>query len=169
MGTSQRVDAQEVSPTALASDAQSACRKRSLDDALVQSSHFDEALATLLKWLDDTLPPLDADLKTDRWHGDVETLQRLLKENEDLADEIKARRPGVESVRTRARDILATAEKSNGVAVEEHEHVQQQIARLNDDWSRLESGQTKRAARLTDALTEGVELCEVSPDDNSLG
>ena len=138
------------------------CRKRSLDDALIQSSQFDDALAALLAWLAEALPPVEAELAAGRWHGDVETLQRLLKENDELAGELKARRAGIESVRKRAGDILAAAEKSNSVAAEEHERVQQQVERLNDEWRRLESGKGERAARLNDALIDGVELCETA-------
>ncbi|KAI6204101.1 GAR domain-containing protein [Aphelenchoides besseyi] len=133
-------------------------RARSLDNALVQSGKFDEALSQLLLWLDGVLPPIESELNDGRMHGDSDSLQMLIGENERLADELRARGSGLKVVRKRADDILnaKSAEAADADCVD----VRAKIDRLNDEWQRLESAVQQKTEKLTDALAEGVEYCE---------
>lgn len=44
-------------------------RQRSLEEALIQSGHFDEVLAELLEWLKKELPPIENELLTQNYFG----------------------------------------------------------------------------------------------------
>lgn len=131
-------------------------RKRLLDDALVQSGKFDEALAQLLSWLNEKLPPIELELKEGKMHGDVETLQALIKENDKLSSELKTRRSALETIQKRAEDILSNDLETS----EDQEEIKRKMNRLNEEWERLERAVSRKAKLLNDSLPEGVDLTE---------
>lgn len=99
-------------------------------------------MAQLLSWLDAKLPPLESELSAGRMHGDVDTLQVLIKENDKLSQELNSREGALTTIRKRAADILADA----GVGDADQVEVREKIGRLNDEWQRLEKAVERKVS-----------------------
>lgn len=78
------------------------------------------------------MPPIEEELKIGKMHGDVETLQTLIKENDKLGQELKARKNALATIQKRAADVLAKDDDTD------HAEVREKIGRLDDEWQRLE-------------------------------
>uniref|UniRef100_A0A7E4ZUS0 GAR domain-containing protein n=1 Tax=Panagrellus redivivus TaxID=6233 RepID=A0A7E4ZUS0_PANRE len=137
-------------------------RQRSLEDAIVQSGKFDEALADVLSWLGSTLPPLEAELAGGKLEGDVNTLQKLYEDHHALVDEVKGRSAGVNTLKARAGKILESPDSTDA----EKAAVQAQLDRLNDEWARLDAACDAKNKALNDAISTAVDLDNAVADVN---
>lgn len=108
---------------------------------MVQSGKFDEALAQMLNWLSQHLPPLEDELTAGKMAGDTDTLQALIKENDRLADEMKTKLKGVTTIRRRAEEVLA-----GGGEQEDKAEIQTKMDKMNDEWQRLEKAVDRKVS-----------------------
>uniref|UniRef100_A0A915MYH2 Uncharacterized protein n=1 Tax=Meloidogyne javanica TaxID=6303 RepID=A0A915MYH2_MELJA len=116
-------------------------RQRSLEEALIQSGHFDEVLAELLEWLKKELPPIENELLTQNY----------------FVERADTRKPNVLKVQERAKKILA----SKGGDPQELNKLAISLETLDGQWKRLESSIAERDRRFTAALKKAVDLSEM--------
>lgn len=116
-------------------------RKRLLDEALVQSGKFDEALAQMLSWLGQQLGPLEAEIASGRMAGDTDTLQALIKENDRLAEEMKTKLKGVTTIRRRAEEVMA-----GGGEQADKAEIGAKMDKMNDKWDRLQKAVAEKVS-----------------------
>uniref|UniRef100_A0A915N437 GAR domain-containing protein n=1 Tax=Meloidogyne javanica TaxID=6303 RepID=A0A915N437_MELJA len=132
-------------------------RQRSLEEALIQSGHFDEVLAELLEWLKKELPPIENELLTQNYFGDIDTMNTLMREHFELVERADTRKPNVLKVQERAKKILA----SKGGDPQELDKLAISLETLDGQWKRLESSIAERDRRFTAALKKAVDLSEM--------
>ena len=79
-------------------------RQRDIEEALLESGQFDDALSSLREWLEKTLPVVEGRSR-ESVYGDVETVNQFVEENQSLKEEIKSRQASLASVRQRAEQV----------------------------------------------------------------
>uniref|UniRef100_A0A914V858 DMD n=1 Tax=Plectus sambesii TaxID=2011161 RepID=A0A914V858_9BILA len=125
-------------------------RQRNLEEALLLSGQFKEAVAALMDWLDTSaLPSLEGE---ERVHGDLDTVNRLIDQHKAFQTELKGRAANVATVRKAAQELLAAGD-NEGTA-----DIRTQMADLDDKWTNLNQLTEQRGERLQDALKEAEKL-----------
>ena len=71
-------------------------RQRKLEEALLFSGQFSEAVGALLEWLNSVEPKLSADKNV---HGDLDTVTGLVDQHKNFQVELKSRSANVDTVR----------------------------------------------------------------------
>lgn len=137
-------------------------RQRSIEDALVQSGKFDEALEEAFKWLSSKLPSLEADVANGNCQGDLDTLTQVSNEHQELVQEVQRRKAGIEQLRARANKILEAPETSD----KEKAEIEDKMNELKDQWDRLEKACAEKERQLRDGLGNAVDLDEMLQDLN---
>lgn len=97
----------------------------------------------MLQWLDQYLPPIEAELASGKMAGDTDTLQALIKENDRLAEEMKTKLKGVTTIRRRAEEVLA-----GGGEQEDKAEISSKMDKMNNEWERLEKAVDKKVSSL---------------------
>lgn len=93
-------------------------RQRNLEDALLHSGQYKEALSALLEWLHQVEPELTNEGKC--CHGDLDTVMTLVEKHNRFESEMNRRRQSIEFVRSSAKDLMA---KSDEDSSEMHEQL----------------------------------------------
>ncbi|KAF7636202.1 GAR domain-containing protein [Meloidogyne graminicola] len=140
-------------------------RQRSLEEALIQSGHFDEILAELLEWLGNELPPIENELLTQNYFGDIDTINILMREHFELVERVETRKPNVKKVQERAQKIL----ESKGGDPQELDQLLNRLNLLDGQWKRLGNSIAERDQRFTTALKKSVDLSEMIQECNDEG
>ena len=102
-------------------------RQRKLEEGLLFSGQFNEALEALLDWLVKVEPSLAEDLPV---HGDLDTVNGFMETHKAFQQEVGARANTVQFVRKSARDLIEASS-------EDTSNVQSQLMELSSLWDRF--------------------------------
>lgn len=132
--------------------AEKANQKRILiEQALIDSSAFDDAVLELESWIDAELTKNTA---TDsRVLGDIDTVKMLAEEHRKREAERAAKRRTLETVIARADQLSA---KNTG----ESAHIAAVCDRVKEKWSRLEGEAQARSAAIEDAVVKATHFSD---------
>ena len=133
-----------------AATQQSAERQRRLEDALLCSGQFRDALLALLEWLHKIEPTL-AD--TASLAGDLDCVSALVEDNEQFRAELALKADQVSMVQQAAGDLLLRGNKAPADA-EVSAELHRQLAELAEVWRRVETLSKQRTVRLEKAYLQ---------------
>ena len=119
-------------------------RQRALEEALLFSGQFKDALQALLDWLYKVEPTLAEDQLV---HGDLDTVNSLMEEHKAFQQELKNRDHQKETVTKAAGELMDRGEEDSG-------HLQGQLMDLGTKWQRVNALSENKNERLEQALTE---------------
>ncbi|VDK80304.1 unnamed protein product, partial [Onchocerca ochengi] len=122
-------------------------KQRSIEDALLASGQFDEALSSLREWLEKSLPNLQ-NMETIPVYGDLETVSKLRDEHNELKDQIDAHRNTLDSVKERAQQML---EKETDDSLD---GLREKVEKVNLDWVLLEELAKRREEQVKNQMAK---------------
>jgi phospholipid N-methyltransferase len=121
-------------------------RARTLEEALLMSGQFDEAVRALIAWLSSEAAPTLGD--TQRVAGDVDTVHWLREQHRHMCEQLNARRANVHTVHTAADELRTTADEQTKASIDAD------LQRLDSQWQHVNEQMLKMTARLHDAQEE---------------
>merc|ERR1719189_2880930 len=124
-------------------------KQRKLEEALLLSGQFKDALKALMDWLKKIGASMDDKSPV---HGDLDTVMSLDEKHKNFIADLEGRTEQVESIKKTAEDLLATADKEDSVKIKA------QVTELTTAWDKVWSLTNNRSDRLKDALKEAEEL-----------
>uniref|UniRef100_T1D235 Putative microtubule-actin cross-linking factor n=1 Tax=Cupiennius salei TaxID=6928 RepID=T1D235_CUPSA len=124
-------------------------RQRRLEEALLYSGQFKEAVIALIDWLDKAIASL-SDGKP--YHGDLDTMTSLIDQHKTFEEELKNRGLSLESVCKTAVDLKKEASPAD------IESISSQVDELNVKWKTVTELNDTRKKNLEDALHEAEKL-----------
>ncbi len=110
----------------------SAERQKKLEDALLCSGQFRDALQSLLEWLGRVEPTL-AD-NNQLLNGDLESVMALIEDNEQFQQQLAYKSDQVQVVRKAAGELIMTSSMDN---TEDSVGLQAQLDEMNDLWRKV--------------------------------
>jgi len=131
----------------------SAERQKRLEDALLCSGQFRDALQSLLEWLGRVEPTL-AD-NNQLLNGDLESVLALIEDNEQFQQQLAYKADQVQVVRKAAGELIMTT-SSDGA--EDSAGLQAQLEEMNELWTRVDELARERTERLQAALKLAKEF-----------
>ena len=129
---------------------QSVERQKKLEDALLCSGQFRDALQSLLEWLGKVEPTLADNMLL---NGDLESVLALIEDNQQFQQQLHYKAEQVRVVRKAAGELILTNSTSEDSAM-----LQQQLDEMNDLWSRVDELSKDRSVRLDTALKLAKEF-----------
>ena len=127
---------------------QSVERQKRLEDALLCTGQFRDALQSLLEWLSKVGPTL---AENQALEGDLETVLVLIEDNQQFQKQLAHKAEQVSVVRKAASElIVAHGEDNSGI--------QQQIEEMNNLWGKVDELSKDRTIRLDGALKRAKEF-----------
>ncbi|XP_063629073.1 dystonin isoform X7 [Cydia splendana] len=124
-------------------------RQRKLEEALLYSGQFKDAMSALLEWLKKQQTKLAADSPV---HGDLDTVMALIEQHKQFEDDFHSREQQMQSVLKTGKDLEATVPR------EDASSIRQQCSELKQAWDSVKSLSEKKAHRLESALKEAEKL-----------
>ncbi|CAB3229877.1 unnamed protein product [Arctia plantaginis] len=124
-------------------------RQRRLEEALLYSGQFKDAMSALLEWLKKQQKELSADSPV---HGDLDTVMALIEQHKQFEEDLQSRSQQMASVLKTGRELQSSAPAADGAAIAAQCH-ELQLA-----WDRLARATAARATRLDVALKEAEKL-----------
>ncbi|XP_004527545.1 microtubule-actin cross-linking factor 1 isoform X27 [Ceratitis capitata] len=121
-------------------------RQRKMEEALLLSGQFSDALCELLEWLKKAKNRLNENILV---HGDLETVQGLIEHHKHIEHDLQKRATQMQSVLKTGREL----EKSS-----ENEEVEQQLNELQVLWNEVKDAAKRRDDSLRDALKDAEKL-----------
>ena len=121
-------------------------RQRKLEEALLLSGQFAEALQALLEWLKKTKTHLSDDGPV---YGDLDTVTALMDQHKQLESDLDKRSAQMNQVLKTGKDL----EKSD-----ETRETSKHLKELQRLWEDVQSLSTKKKTKLTDAMREAERL-----------
>eukprot|EP00058_Branchiostoma_floridae_P020780 XP_002606270.1 hypothetical protein BRAFLDRAFT_123699 [Branchiostoma floridae] len=128
--------------------AKSVDRQHTLEEALLFSGQFADALQALLDWLYKTEPNLAEDLPV---HGDIDTVLTLIGNHKVFQRELASRTSSVQTVRKQAREILNSS-------TEDTSELRRQLEDLNIKWENASRLSVVKQQRLDQAMKQAEEF-----------
>ncbi|XP_053205287.1 microtubule-actin cross-linking factor 1-like isoform X2 [Panonychus citri] len=128
--------------------AKSVDRQRKLEEALLFSGQFKDAVQALIDWLEKT----KGRLGLDNIHGDLDTVTVLVEQHKALQEDLKSRRGNMATVKKTASDLLESATPTDAALIRE------QIATLDSRWDEVVKMSDAKQRCLEDALRQAEEL-----------
>lgn len=124
-------------------------RQRKLEEALLYSGQFKEAIAALLQWL----KKVEKDLSEDKpVHGDLETVNHLVDLHKRFEQDLQARNVQMESVIKTGHELETKASRADAATI------RSQLTELNELWDNVSRLSHHKSARLEEALREAERL-----------
>jgi len=120
-----------------------------LEQALLLSGQFKDALKSLMDWLNKMAASMDDKGPV---HGDLDTVMGLDEKHKGIIAELEGRTEQVDTIKQTAEDLLKTADKEDSVKIKA------QVTELTSTWDKVWSLTNNRSSRLKDALKEAEEL-----------
>ncbi|KOX72958.1 Dystonin [Melipona quadrifasciata] len=115
-------------------------RQRKLEEALLFSGQFKDAIQALLEWLSKSEKQL---ANTGPLHGDLDTVTNLVEQHKTFEKDLESRDSQMESVIKTGRELLAKATPDDASAIGS------QLAELNNLWdTEIEKDQTLELAHM---------------------
>nr|XP_034826083.1 dystonin isoform X4 [Maniola hyperantus] len=124
-------------------------RQRKLEEALLYSGQFKDAMSALLDWLKKQEKQLSADSPV---HGDLDTVMALIEQHKQFEEDLHSREQQMQSVMKTGRDLEATVPPEDSV------QIKKQCSELKQAWDTVQSLSEKKAHRLEIALKEAERL-----------
>ncbi|XP_052740602.1 dystonin isoform X27 [Bicyclus anynana] len=124
-------------------------RQRKLEEALLYSGQFKDAMSALLDWLQKQEKELNADSPV---HGDLDTVMALIEQHKQFEEDLHSREQQMQSVMKTGKDLEAT------VPPEDATLIRKQCSELKKAWDTVQSLSEKKAHRLELALKEAERL-----------
>lgn len=129
--------------------AKSVDRQRKLEESLLYSGQFKEAVDALLDWLERARNDL---LSIDRLHGDLDTVTQLVEQHKSFQEDLKSRNKQLSSVRKTATELLSSA------APEDASIIRSQMSTVESKWDEVSRLSIEKEHKLTDALRQAEQL-----------
>merc|ERR1712223_940871 len=124
-------------------------RQRKLEEALLFSGQFKDALRALMDWLGQMEKALDDKQPV---HGDLDTVIGLVEQHKNFEEELNSRTEQVEQLKQTAEELLRTAEKEDAVKIKA------QVTELTNRWENVWDLSKNKTKRLEEALKQAEEL-----------
>merc|ERR1719229_866949 len=124
-------------------------RQRKLEEALLFSGQFKDALRALMDWLGQMKKALDDKMPV---HGDLDTVIGLVEQHKNFEEELNSRTEQVEQLKQTAEELLRTAEKEDAVKIKA------QVTELTNRWENVWDLSKNKTKRLEEALKQAEEL-----------
>ncbi|CAK9830262.1 DST [Anthophora retusa] len=124
-------------------------RQRKLEEALLFSGQFKDAIQALLEWLSKSEKQL---ANTGPLHGDLDTVMNLVEQHKTFEKDLESRASQMESVIKTGRELLGKATPDDASAIGS------QLAELNDLWDTVTRLSSDKTERLEEALREAERL-----------
>ena len=128
--------------------AKSVDRQRKLEESLLFSGQFKEAVDALIDWLDRAR----LHLTPDRVHGDLDTVTTLVEQHKHFQEDMKSRSKQLASVRKTASELLSSAGPDDAHVI------RSQLSTLESKWEEVASLSADKERRLEDALRMAEQL-----------
>ncbi|XP_054002757.1 dystonin isoform X34 [Hylaeus anthracinus] len=124
-------------------------RQRKLEEALLFSGQFKDAIQALLEWLSKSEKQL---ANMGPLHGDLDTVVNLVEQHKTFERDLESRASQMVSVIKTGRELLdkATPEDASCIGP--------QLAELNDLWNAVSQLSSEKTERLEDALRDAERL-----------
>ncbi|XP_076672194.1 dystonin-like protein short stop isoform X34 [Andrena cerasifolii] len=124
-------------------------RQRKLEEALLFSGQFKDAIQALLEWLSKSEKQL---ANTGLLHGDLDTVVNLVEQHRTFEKDLESRASQMESVIKTGRELLGKATPEDARAIGS------QLTELNDLWDTVSRLSSDKTERLEEALREAERL-----------
>merc|ERR1719411_1166418 len=124
-------------------------RQRKLEEALLFSGQFKDALKALMDWLAQMEKAVDDKSPV---HGDLDTVIGLVEQHKNFEEELNSRTEQVEQLKQTADELLKTAENDDAVKI------RAQVSELTNRWENVWELSKNKTRRLEDALKQAEEL-----------
>lgn len=124
-------------------------KQRKLEEALLFSGQFKDALKALMDWLGKMSAGLDDKSPV---HGDLDTVIGLVEKHKNFEEELSGRTDQVESLKKTAEELLKSADREDAVKISA------QVTELTNTWEKVWSMSKNKTRRLEDALKQAEEL-----------
>ncbi|XP_037296445.1 microtubule-actin cross-linking factor 1 isoform X21 [Manduca sexta] len=124
-------------------------RQRKLEEALLYSGQFKDAMSALLEWLSKQQKELGADSPL---HGDLDTVMALIEQHKQFEEDLHSREQQMQSVMKTGKDLEATVPRDDAASI------RQQCSELKLAWETVQTLSEKKAAKLELALKEAEKL-----------
>merc|ERR1719322_2266370 len=124
-------------------------RQRKLEEALLFSGQFKDALRALMDWLGQMEKALDDKMPV---HGDLDTVIGLVEQHKNFEEELNSRTEQVEQLKQTAEELLRTAEKEDAAKIKA------QVTELTNRWENVWDLSKNKTKRLEEALKQAEEL-----------
>merc|ERR1719392_279853 len=124
-------------------------RQRKLEEALLFSGQFKDALKALMDWLASMEKALDDKQPV---HGDLDTVIGLVEQHKNFEEELNSRTEQVEQLKQTAEELLRTAENEDAIKI------RSQVTELTNRWENVWDLSKNKTKRLEDALRQAEEL-----------
>lgn len=126
--------------------AKSVDRQRKLEEALLFSGQFSEALQALLEWLRKTKAGLTGEGPV---HGDLETVSQLVEQHKHLESDLEKRAGQMQQVLQTGRELERSGDTKD---------ISRHLAELQDLWADVTDLSERRGQRLLEALRDAERL-----------
>lgn len=124
-------------------------RQRKLEEALLFSGQFKDAVQALMEWLKKVEKELEADGPV---HGDLDTVNMLVDQHKSFEKDLQARAAQMESVSRTGRELETKASRADA------EQIRSQLSELNALWDHVSRLANRKSTKLDDALREAEKL-----------
>ncbi|XP_011865299.1 PREDICTED: dystonin isoform X20 [Vollenhovia emeryi] len=124
-------------------------RQRKLEEALLFSGQFKDAIQALLEWLSKTEKYL---ANPGPLYGDLDTVTNLVEQHKAFEGDLESRASQMESVIKTGRELESKA------SIEDASMIRSQLSELNSLWDRVTSLSSKKSRLLEEALREAERL-----------
>lgn len=124
-------------------------RQRKLEEALLFSGQFKDAVQALLEWLRKVEKTLEEDGPV---HGDLDTVNMLFDQHRSFEKDLQARAAQMESVSRTGRELENKASRADA------EMIRSQLKELNNLWDHVSRLTNRKTAKLDEALKEAERL-----------
>ncbi|PNF19350.1 hypothetical protein B7P43_G06713, partial [Cryptotermes secundus] len=129
--------------------AKSVDRQRKLEEALLFSGQFKDAVQALLEWLQKVQKVLSEEGPV---HGDLDTVMALVEQHKTFEEDLASRSAQMESVQRTGKELEAKATPNDATTI------RGQLSELSSLWDRVSTLTKKKSARLEGALKEAEQL-----------
>lgn len=124
-------------------------RQRKLEEALLFSGQFKEAVQALIEWLDKAKLIIAINQNV---HGDLDTVTALVDRHKGFQEDFKNRLKNLQSVRRTASELLQTASPEDARVIKE------QMSILESKWEEVERLSEQKQKKLNEALLQAEQL-----------
>lgn len=124
-------------------------RQRKLEEALLFSGQFKDAIQALLDWLQKTEKHLS---NTGPLHGDLDTVMNLVDQHKTFEKDLDSRATQMESVTRTGRELESKA------TIEDASTIRSQLSEVNTLWNTVNHLSSNKSIRLDEALKDAERL-----------
>lgn len=124
-------------------------RQRKLEEALLFSGQFKDAIDALLDWLDKAREQLLNNLSV---YGDLDTVTALVEQHKIFLEEFKRREKNLQSVHRISEELRKSSPGDDSY------NIQTEIAAIDEKWKEVEQLSRERSIELDKAMIEAEKL-----------